>query len=91
MLGEHKWVILRKRRAGPIARGLMRKCSVCNLQEYQPALDERLRAGESCRSLALEFSVTPDAMERHRNPPVIGCIVAPKPRPENLYGPRQFG
>jgi transposase-like protein len=43
-----------------------RKCTVCALEEHLPAIDQRLRDGESVSALAREYSASPDALERHR-------------------------
>ena len=43
-----------------------RQCTVCALQEFLPAIDARLRNGESVGALAREYNASPDAMERHK-------------------------
>jgi hypothetical protein len=43
-----------------------RQCTVCALEEHLPAINQRLRNGESVSALAREYSSSPDAMERHR-------------------------
>jgi hypothetical protein len=43
-----------------------RQCTVCALEEHLPAINQRLRDGESVTTLAREYSTSPDAMERHK-------------------------
>jgi hypothetical protein len=43
-----------------------RRCSVCAIEEHLLTIDARLRNGESAATIAAEFSVSPDAVERHR-------------------------
>jgi hypothetical protein len=44
---------------------MSRRCSVCNLEEHLLAINQRLRAGESYASLAAEYDVSSDSVERH--------------------------
>jgi hypothetical protein len=43
-----------------------RRCTICSLEEHLPSIDQRLRDGEAVGALAREYSVSSDAMERHR-------------------------
>jgi hypothetical protein len=43
-----------------------RQCTVCALEEHLPAINQRLRDGESLSALAREFFTSPSAMERHK-------------------------
>jgi hypothetical protein len=44
-----------------------RPCTICTgFEEHLPAINQRLRDGESISALAREFGASPDAMERHK-------------------------
>jgi hypothetical protein len=43
-----------------------RPCQVCCAEEYRLQIDQRLRDGEACTTIAKEFGFSVDSVERHR-------------------------
>jgi hypothetical protein len=44
-----------------------RACHVCNREEHILEINQRLRDGESCATIAREFNFSQDSVERHRS------------------------
>jgi hypothetical protein len=49
-----------------------RRCECCNSSEILPALNQKLRAGESYAALSKEYSLSEDSLRRHHRAHVRG-------------------